>query len=415
MNKFLIFLSSFYLSKIYCKEFYRIETNTSILNDTGLIKNLTFKSKFECFSQCNRNILCALVALEKNSCKLFSSVSWSYKISKNESSIFINDYCVSNPCKNGGSCIAKRKEFQCLCTPFYNGSTCTEPIEEIFLYNHKSTVMELLVFSNKYLISGSIDNKISVWSLEDFSLINSFITNYSICCLVKITDDIIGAGSDDGKIIFLNITSGKINNKIDAHTMRVRRLTVLNNGNLASGSFDRTIKLWNIYNYSLISTLNEHNETVRDLAIVNNGSYLASCSCDKTIIIWDLNNLILKKQLFNHSSCVFRITVLKNDDLIGTTTDSRIFIWDIVSFSIKTILLPSNSGTSLNSLVDGNLMSGHHSGIIHFWNISNMSLIKSINTTIKGSIYFLIVLPNKEIACGYSNGAITIWNKNIYP
>jgi WD40 repeat protein len=39
-------------------------------------------------------------------------------------------------------------------------------------------------------------------------------------------------------------------------------LTVLQNGDLASGSADRTIKIWNPINVSLKRTLNGHTEYV---------------------------------------------------------------------------------------------------------------------------------------------------------
>jgi WD40 repeat protein len=62
-------------------------------------------------------------------------------------------------------------------------------------------------------------------------------------------------------------------------------LTVLQNGDLASGSWDSTIKIWNPIDGTLKRTLNEHTDEVCALTVLQNGD-LASGSRDKTIKIW---------------------------------------------------------------------------------------------------------------------------------
>jgi len=36
------------------------------------------------------------------------------------------DECLSNPCENGGTCVNKINEFECVCPPPITGTTCTE-------------------------------------------------------------------------------------------------------------------------------------------------------------------------------------------------------------------------------------------------------------------------------------------------
>ena len=72
----------------------------------------------------------------------------------------------------------------------------------------------------------------------------------------------------------------------------VRALTVLQNGDLASGSNDLAIKIWNPINGTLKRTLNGHTSYVLALTVLQNGD-LASGSFDNTIKIWSTkSNLI---------------------------------------------------------------------------------------------------------------------------
>jgi WD40 repeat protein len=72
---------------------------------------------------------------------------------------------------------------------------------------------------------------------------------------------------------------------LNGHTDWVRALTVLQNGDLASGSDDKTIKIWNPIDGTLKRTLTGHTNSVLALTVLQNGD-LASGSSDTTIKIW---------------------------------------------------------------------------------------------------------------------------------
>lgn len=73
------------------------------------------------------------------------------------------------------------------------------------LNGHTSHVLSLDVLQNGYLVSGSWDNIIKIWNIND----------------------------------------GTLTATLNQHTDHVRSLVVLYNGNLVSGSIDRTIKIFN--------------------------------------------------------------------------------------------------------------------------------------------------------------------------
>ncbi len=71
------------------------------------------------------------------------------------------------------------------------------------------------------------------------------------------------------------------------HIYDVSTLTVLQNGDLASGSYDTTIKIWNPIDGTLKRTLIGHIFSVSAFTVLQNGD-LASGSSDFAIKIWNL-------------------------------------------------------------------------------------------------------------------------------
>jgi WD40 repeat protein len=67
---------------------------------------------------------------------------------------------------------------------------------------------------------------------------------------------------------------------------------------------------------------------VGSLTILPNGD-LASGSMDKTIKIWDSNMGLLKRNLTGHTGTVFSVIVLPNGDLASGSSDKTIKIWNI--------------------------------------------------------------------------------------
>ncbi|MGZ3633495.1 MAG: WD40 repeat domain-containing protein, partial [Parachlamydiaceae bacterium] len=69
------------------------------------------------------------------------------------------------------------------------------------------------------------------------------------------------------------------------HSYSVYALTLLGDGNLASGSGDKTIKIWDLESGSCLQTLEGHANSMEALAPLSDGT-LASGSWDETIKIW---------------------------------------------------------------------------------------------------------------------------------
>jgi WD40 repeat protein len=106
-------------------------------------------------------------------------------------------------------------------------------------------------------------------------------------------------------------------------------LTVLQNGDLASGSGDTSIKIWNPIDGTLKKTLNGHTNWVYVLTVLQNGD-LASGSYQE-IKIWNPIDGTLKRTLKGHTNWVDALTVLQNGDLASGSYDRTIKIWSVKS------------------------------------------------------------------------------------
>ena len=75
-----------------------------------------------------------------------------------------------------------------------------------------------------------------------------------ICCVIKLNDDLIGVGLQNGDIVIYNTKRLKSIKRISAHTEinqfrqgSVIQMYLMSNGCLLSGSKNGEIKLWKIF------------------------------------------------------------------------------------------------------------------------------------------------------------------------
>ena len=113
-------------------------------------------------------------------------------------------------------------------------------------------------------------------------------------------------------------------NTLFGHDKDVLALTVLKNGDIASGSADATIKIWtatgDLKNSFVASQIG-----IRKLVAHPNGD-LVSVSA-QIIKIWSSFG-VLKFTLLEHSDDVLGLAVLANGDIVSGSRDRTVKIWN---------------------------------------------------------------------------------------
>lgn len=140
--------------------------------------------------------------------------------------------------------------------------------------------------NNKQLISGGIKGKLKCWDIYSGKLGTIYESQLSvITCLININDHKLGAGSENGEIVIIDLFNSGTKYLI-GHKNSINSLCYLEyKKNLFSCSKDMTIKIWDLENLRCTNTLyRQHNSIIYGIIICNND--LISCSNDKTINVY---------------------------------------------------------------------------------------------------------------------------------
>ena len=126
-----------------------------------------------------------------------------------------------------------------------------ECIKEIA--DHSNSNIELNLNAG-YILSYSLNKIIKLWHLETGELLESINFDDPICSVIKLNDDLIGVGLQNGDIVIYNTKRLKSIKRISAHTEinhfrqgSVIQMYLMSNGCLLSGSKNGEIKLWKIF------------------------------------------------------------------------------------------------------------------------------------------------------------------------
>ena len=145
----------------------------------------------------------------------------------------------------------------------------------------------------RYLLSGSADKSIRLWSLEAWT------------CLVIYK-------SHDNPV--WDVRWGPFGHYF------------------ASASHDRTARLWSTDHISPLRIFAGHDNDVDHLAFHPNGAYVFTCSSDKTVRMWDVTRGNPVRLFTGHTGNITAIACAPQGHLLASADDQgSIFLWDLVT------------------------------------------------------------------------------------
>uniref|UniRef100_A0A7S4I5I2 Phospholipase A-2-activating protein n=1 Tax=Vannella robusta TaxID=1487602 RepID=A0A7S4I5I2_9EUKA len=225
-------------------------------------------------------------------------------------------------------------------------------------------------FPDGALVTASTDSTVLLWDRRNLSEpFYTLIGHTNTVCSLALNQSSLTliSGSYDGTCILWDLNSGTQKLVLDAHKPSVLCVTVLQDGNFATGGSDKLIKLWNSTTGELIRTFQGHTDAVRKLVQVDLG--LCSCSNDGTVRVWDLGGECLQ-QYVGHQSFVYGITCIDGVQEFATgAEDQLVNVWKGGS-AIQSIAHPG-SVWSVEHRVSENgiseLLTGCSDGIARLW------------------------------------------------
>lgn len=140
------------------------------------------------------------------------------------------------------------------------------------------------------LLSGDQEGTVRVWDLAQQRNILTLEDDADrIVSLSVHRDGYVASGSYDNTIRIWNIENGQLTHLLKGHDFVVSDVAFSPDGQLlASASYDESIKIWNWQKSEVLCTLNGHSGFVYDLAFSDVGDTLISGGYDGTVRTWDL-------------------------------------------------------------------------------------------------------------------------------
>ena len=204
------------------------------------------------------------------------------------------------------------------------------------------------------------------------SVILSGHTKYVSCLEILPTGE-LASGSHDNTIKIWNITTGACVKTLKGHknesamAMGIKCIKLLPTGELASSSLDNTIKIWNIKKGSCIATFSETSTLCFELF----AGQLISGTYSRSIKLWDIKTGRSEaRYLHGMEDIPYCLKYLPTGELAIGCLSSKIIILDFKATNIRSILLGhSRRITSLVLLLTGELVSSSDDTQIRIWDI----------------------------------------------
>ncbi len=282
---------------------------------------------------------------------------------------------------------------------YYDNNTFTK-ISPNF---HTSTIWHLkyLPYKNGYVASASNDTTVNIWDTLTWTSIQRY-TNHTgwVYSVDQIDNDTMVSGSADSTIRIWKISTGEtlkiINVNVRVSVVRVFSIEYKQIVCAKDGSSNNL----QIYNYEtgvLVRSLIGHSSRVLSIEMLSD-QFMASGGLDNRVIIWDLSSYSIKYTLTGHTNYVRCIKRLSSNLIASEDKNYLIIIWNWLTGERIFNLIGHTNALELNSLdlYDyQTLISGSWDKTVKFWNITNGTLIRSINADIQ--INALAIFKSSEL------------------
>lgn len=227
--------------------------------------------------------------------------------------------------------------------------------EVIRTLGHEGSINCLEKIGNNQFISGSSDNSIKFWNLDDAEF-----KPYD--CLNKYTGSV-------GYLLLLK------DNRLCTTTTSENWIKIYEKIKISDETNDNGDK--ENYKYIISLTLSEHKMPIKSMIQLENG-FLISASKDESIIIWESTDNIFKKMdsIQAHKGGVYSLCQLKENKFASAGADGNINLW-------------KKNDSNDKYFLDQSIKSAH-----------------------KGKIRCLILLNNNNLCSGGDDGYVKVWKEN---
>ena len=250
------------------------------------------------------------------------------------------------------------------------------------LFEHSGVVASLAISPDgRWLASVSWDKTLKIWDLNSGNLKDSLTAHQQEILAVTFLDsDYLVTGSFDQEIKLWSLhpqetpqSPLKLQEVFSAHTGSVQAIaTIPNRPQFVSGSYDQTLKIWDWKQGIVNGSAYDSHGAIYAIAVSAEGTFVASGGADGRVIVWDLAEYQILYELAGNVSSVTALAIsVDQKQIVVGCADGSLKSWEL-SFPKKRPrqIIAAHRG-KINALLftqDGEyLLTGGTDGEIKCW------------------------------------------------
>lgn len=210
--------------------------------------------------------------------------------------------------------------------------------------------------NSRYLISGGIDNVISIWDIKSRTAKRTYKDHVNpVCyCLFNYNDNVIASASDHGEILITNVQTGVSCEPMtgsDTQAVRCLGYSLFSRHLLASASDSGVINLWDTKEKKmLLKSFTDHKAPATGLSFSPlNDMLLCSTGLDKKIIFYDVTGKKTVKTINTEGPVTCCDFMNDGCTVAAGTASGRLYMFDLRHGSTPLKVIPAHK-TSIRSV-----------------------------------------------------------------
>ncbi|CAF3689884.1 unnamed protein product [Adineta steineri] len=270
-----------------------------------------------------------------------------------------------------------------------------------------------------YCLTSGSDRTIKLWR-PDSSLAIKTYTGHSQEVLdvhSSFDNSRLCSGGVDKRVLYIDVMSGKIMKKYQAHAGRVQAVRFNEEASIIySASIDGTVKIWDVKSrdYDPIQVLDDAKDSVTSISLGNNE--LLTTSLDQRVRIYDIRYGKLYEDYIGHNLTYINISHDQQCFLVGTLS-SQMMLFDKINGKLLQTFVDYTNNTYMieNALSNDDqfIYSGSEDGRLICWNLLTAEQICAVEHEVdnRKSVNTLSHHPKDEKLLTAQEGNIYIWRK----
>ncbi|KXJ83403.1 hypothetical protein RP20_CCG007114 [Aedes albopictus] len=180
---------------------------------------------------------------------------------------------------------------------------------------------------DKYIISGSHEGKISLYSVETGKpeqVLDPQNGKFTLSIAYSPDGKYIASGAIDGIINIFDVAAGKVAQTLEGHAMSVRSLCFSPDSQmLLTASDDGHMKLYDVAHSDVVGTLSGHSSWVLSVSFSGDGKSFTSSSSDKSVKIWNVAERQCLHTFEDHQDQVWGVKYSPDSSKVISVSEDR--------------------------------------------------------------------------------------------